>query len=438
MSTIVLSGSNRPLAYGGTSLRILFLYPNFRIPFPFQELAAMGAGVTNVHPPTAKPPPDLPGNNRFLALDVHADPEHAVRVLTELHARERFDAVFTVHEPSVLFCALLAQRLGLRGLDPRAALLARDKTKMRAAFRDAGCNTPAFATITGDAAELPAGMRFPVVVKPVAGYSSQGVVRVNDAGELRTALAAIAEINRSHLDNLSDAKVGHLSGILVEEYIDGREYAAECFMQAGTVYVLSIAEKNELVGPFFEELEYIVPARLGGEALERTFAEIEKGVLALGIVDGHAHVEFRVREGVPYLVEIGARMGASGLADFYVSMSSGERPTQLVVRNLLGGADVSALPTRPRPRFASANYVLPTGSGGVLAGIDGLDEIRSHPAVRFVLEILSPGTVVPPYPKFVGYPAFVMSQHRTADDAVAFHRLLEKKLKVRYDVAQPV
>jgi biotin carboxylase len=411
------------------------LYPNFRIPFVFQELDALGAFVTNVHPPSARIPDGVPGRNEFLALDVHADPDNAMRALRELHARERFDAVFTVHEPSVLFCALLARELGLRGLDPKTALLARDKSKMRAAFRAAGCNSPAYAVIDSDARELPAGLQFPVVVKPIGGFSSQGVVRANDTGELRSALAAIAEINRDVLDGLSDAKVGHFSGSLVEEYIDGKEYAAECFAQNGTVYVLSIAEKNELVGPYFEELEYIVPARLDEATLERALPEIEKGVLALGIVDGHSHVEFRVRDGVPYIVEIGARMGASGLADFYVSMSSGERPTQLIIRNLLGGADVSALPRRPAPRFASANYVLPTRTGGVMAGIDGIDEVRRHPAVRCVLEILTPGTVIPPYPKFGGYPAFVMSQHASADDAFAFHRWLDDKLAIRYEPA---
>lgn len=416
-------------------MQILFLYPNFRIPFPFQELAALGAAVTNVHAPTARIPADLPGDNAFLALDVHADPPGALRALRELHARKRFDAVFTVHEPSVLFCALLARELGLRGLDPATALLARDKSKMRAAFQAAGCNTPAFAVIAADARELPPELRFPVVVKPIGGFSSQGVVRADDVAGFRAALAAIGEINRDILDGLSDAKVGRFSGSLVEEYIEGKEYAAECFSQDGQVYVLSVAEKNDLVGPYFEELEYIVPARLDEATLGAALAEVEKGVLALGIVDGHSHVEFRIRAGVPYIVEIGARMGASGLADFYVSMSTGERPTRLIVHNLLGGADVSRLARRPSPRFASANYVLPTGSGGVLLGIDGIDEVRRHPAVRYVLEILAPGTVVPAYPKFIGYPAFIMSQHRSADDAAAFHRWLDRTLALRYEPA---
>lgn len=419
-------------------MRILLLYPNFRIPFLFTELAALGARATIVHPTTSSVPADLPLEvEASLPLDIHGDPEAAQRTLQALHRRQPFDVIFTTTEACALFCARLARSAGLRGMDPHTALLARDKSRMRAAFRDAGLHVPAFAVGTPADGSLPAGLRFPVIAKPVSGFASQGVVRANDQAQLRAALATIGEINRELLDTLSDAKVGRMSGIIVEEYIEGTEYAADTFSQDGTVYVLSVCEKNDLVGPYFEERSYITPARLSGATLRRTLDEIAGGVLALGITDGAAHVEFRVRDGVPYIIEIGARVGGSGLAHHFAYHTVGARPVQLVIANLLGGADVSGLTTAPVPHGAAANYLVPTGVGGIVADIDGLDAVRRRPDT-LVLQFLFDGDIIPPYPKFNFYPAFVISQHRDYDEAAAFHRYLDQTVRVRFQpAAQP-
>lgn len=420
-------------------MRVLLLNPNFSMPFIWDELGTMDVRATIVHPPNQRVPGDVPFPHDDLALDLRSDPEAALHVLEELHRRERYDVVFTASEPVVVFCAQLAKSLGLRGIEPRTAVLARDKALMRAAFREAGLNTPAMTLEVDADGTLPPHMRFPVVAKPLSGFASQGVVRANDEAELRAALAVIGEVNRDFLDKMTDAKVGCVSGVLVEEYIDGKEYAVDCFVQDGKVYVMCTCEKPDLVGPYFEERSYISPARLSGETMRRMLAETAAGTLALGIVDGVSHVELRVRDGVPYLIEIGARIGGTGLGQYFTQSTTGVHFVKLVMDNLGGGADVSGLPFAPTPHGAAAAYLVQVGSGGTLAEIEGLDVVRRHPDVVHVAQFLAPGAYVPAVPKFNFYPGFVVSRHRTVEEAYAFHDWLDRTVRIRYeDAAQPV
>jgi biotin carboxylase len=420
-------------------LRILILYPNLSMPFIWDELGAMGARATIVHAPNKQIPAELPFPHDDVALDINGDPEAAMRALEDLHRRERYDVVFTASEMCVLFCAQLAKNVGLRGIEPRTALLARDKAQMRAAFRDAGLNTPAFTLGPSADGTLPPHMRFPVVAKPISGFGSQGVARANDEAELRAALQVIREINQDSLDKLSDAKVGHFSGILVEEYIEGKEYAIDCFMQAGKAYVMCTCEKPDLVGPYFEEWSYVAPARLDEATMTRMLEEAAGGALALGLVDGAVHAEVRIRDGVPYLIEIGARIGGTGLAQFFTEVTTGVHFVRLVIDNLRGGAEVSGLPFAPSPRNAAAAFIPQVGGGGTVAAFEGLDAVRQKPEVVHVAEFLKAGDVIPAWPKFNFYPAFVCSRHGSVEAAVAFQEWLKETMRIRYEsAAQPV
>jgi hypothetical protein len=420
-------------------LRILILYPNLSMPFIWDELGAMGARATIVHAPSKTVPAELPFPHDDVPLDINGDPAGAMAALEELHRRERYEVLFTASEMCVLFCAQLGKRLGLPGIEPRSARLARDKAEMRAAFRDAGLNTPAFTLEPRADGTLPPHMRFPVVAKPIAGFGSQGVARVNDEAELSAALQVIREINQDSLDKLSDSKVGHFSGILVEEFIEGKEYAIDAFAQAGQVYIMSTCQKPDLPGPYFEEWSYISPALLDDATMTRMLEEVAGGALALGLVDGAIHAEVRIRDGVPYLIEIGARIGGTGLAQFFTETTTGVHFVQLVIDNLRGGADTSGLPFAPRQRGAAAAFIPLVGGGGTVAAFEGLDAVRRHPDVVHVAEFLKPGDFIPAWPKFNFYPAFVCSRHGSVEEAVAFQEWLKQTMVIRYESApQPV
>lgn len=410
------------------------VYQNARIPFVFEAAAAAGIDLTLIHDPHSAPPADLPAVVETLPLAIYPDQEAAVARLREHHRRRPFDGVLTLPDHAVPFTSRLAAALGLRGLPAQAALLARDKRRMRERFRAAGMHVPAFVRIGGpDEIEQTRGLRFPVVVKPTSGFSSQGVVRADDPAGLAEALATVAAINQESLARLDNQGQTDFTGIIVEEFIDGPEYAVESFCQDGRVYVLSIGYKGNPAGPYFEEGIYLAPAPLPDDVQAAVVAEVRRGIQALGIADGPSHTELRLRGGrEPFVLEIGARVGGSGVSHFIVEQSTGIDFVGLALANALGPVDCAGLPERPRPRATAGNYIIPVQGHGTVAAIDGLAQIQGLPEVGRVLLFVAPGDQIAAYPRWSGYPGFILTRHQSYADGQQFYRMLDQTVAVRY------
>jgi hypothetical protein len=417
---------------------------NNNVPFLFEAAAAAGHELVLVHPPGEVPPTHLPATGPTLSLDVFGAPAAALAGL-ETAARDlALDGILTCREEAVPWTALAARRLGLPGLDPQAALAARDKATMRARFAAAGLNVPRHARLgADDPATLPSGLGFPVVVKPTGGYSSQGVIRADDPGALADAVARVRAINAETLDAVTrdpaaaaaEAATAGWGGVIVEEYVDGPEYVAEAFAAGGRVHVLSIGDKGNPTGPYFEETVYLAPPPLAPEVVDAVVAQVTGGMAALGLTDGPGHCELRLRDGdTPYLLEIGARIGGSGVSHFVVQESTGIDYAGLQFRQA-AGAPLPDLPPTPQPVAAAGNWIIPLGGHGRLVGLAGLPAVAAHPDTRRILTFLDPGAVVRPYPAFGGYPGFVLSRHADRAAGVAYHRWLAETVAVHWSPA---
>jgi len=75
---------------------------------------------------------------------------------------------------------------------------------------------------------------------------------------------------------------------------------------------------------------------------------------------------------------------------------------------------------------------VPVAGSGTYAGLVGADDVRQHQATRLLLELMNPGTDVPPWPRFVGYPAFVLSEHASYEDCHAYHAWLADTIRIAW------
>lgn len=413
--------------------RVALLAQNPGLPFVFDAAGRVDAVLTLCLLPGVRPPSGLPNVERTVELDIFGDPDGARGWLEQQHADRPFDAVLTLYEPAGPFTATTAARLRLRGVRPDVAQICRDKYRQREAMRAAGLAVPGYRIIDpeADLGSQVTDLRFPLVVKPVNGWSSFGVTRADTVADLKAAVDLVQSINSGQLASMAASSESGRTAVLAEEFIDGPEYCVESISDARGTTVLAITDKGNLSGPYFEERTFITPAPLDPRIAARITEAVRTSHRRIGIDFGASHSELRLRaDGTPVLLEIGARMGGSGTVHYLVETATGIDYLGAVLHQAIHGEQPDLAPTASR--FA-ADWIVPVTGSGMYAGLAGTDAVRRHPATRMLLELMRPGTEVPPWPRFVGYPAFVLSEHASYQDCHAYHTWLAETIRIAWD-----
>ncbi|WP_329295741.1 ATP-grasp domain-containing protein [Streptomyces pseudovenezuelae] len=215
---------------------------------------------------------------------------------------ERHDlaGVVTWDEWNLVPTARLARALGLPSPSVEVMRGCRNKATARTLFARHG--VPSAASMKARTL-LEAGLAtmtlgYPAVLKPAAFAGSIGVIRVDRPEELPAAFAfASAGASRSRED----------TGVLVEEYLDGPEVSVECVTHHGETTAVAVTRKHLGPAPYFDETGHTVDAT--DPLLAQVAPVAAAAVTALGITDGVQHVEMRLVDGRPRLIEVNARIG---------------------------------------------------------------------------------------------------------------------------------
>ncbi|MFS1305011.1 ATP-grasp domain-containing protein [Streptosporangium longisporum] len=257
-----------------------------------QVLAQLGARTVLLGDPT---PLDL-----ACAADVPMDLDlddwtAAEAALRRLHATHPVRAVLSVYDAHLPLASFLAARLDVTGLALAAALNCHDKLRMRLALQAAGLQGPAYAVVA-DEGEAQAAARWighPVLVKKITAAAGRGTLLCRDPGEVAEAVATLREEQAPNL--------------LVEEYVDGPEYAIQSVTSGGVTEVISILAQHTAPGPRPLEVGYDFPSGLGERGEHDLGRFVAEALRALGFDDGIAHTQVRLGPAGPVVVNVGAR-----------------------------------------------------------------------------------------------------------------------------------
>jgi len=252
--------------------------------------------------------------------------------------------------PGCLVAAAIARELGLPGPDPAALLRCSHKLYSRLAQREAVPEaTPAFEVIDG-----PAGIPFPLFVKPVKSWFSVFARRVDAEAELARFLADPAlrhflanftrpfnQLLRRYTDLALDA-----SHMLAEQCLGGDQVTVEGFVSGGEVTVMGVSDSVMHRGTIsFQRFDY--PSQLPARTQARLGEIAARAVLGLGLDQCLFNVELFV-DG-PWIIEVNPRM-VGQFADLHEKVD-GTNTFELLLQLATGGR-----PTfRPgRGRYAAA------------------------------------------------------------------------------------
>jgi biotin carboxylase len=276
--------------------------------------------------------------------------------------------------------AYINERLGLRGIRPATARVFTDKYAMRNALRGSGVAMPRYREVATaeEAGRAAREWGFPLVLKPKRSQSSLGVFKVDSGEELRARFP----------DTARESEDGR---ILVEEFVAGTEITVEGFSLKGRAYALAVSEKEHY--PFnpcvARRLAY--PPRFDAELVGRIKETAEHVVNTLGLEDGINHAEYRVRDGVPHLVEVAARGGGNRIASVIIGHVSGADVYAMLVRRLLG-EEVEMQPRLSR----AANLEFLHFEPGRVKAVRGVEEARRAGLVHDIELNFRPGELIEP------------------------------------------
>lgn len=280
------------------------------------------------------------------------------------HVLERLDgrvprAVLSAGERGVLAAARLRERLGLDGVDPDTARLARDKVAMKAAVRAAGVPCTDWCALAPDSRshDLVDQLGLPLVLKRRSGSGTAGLMVAATRGEARSHLASIPAAERPQW--------------MAERFVRAEEMSVESFLQDGRILFTNPTEY------FVVGVSSIAPAALDPDEAAALLELNRRALATLGITRGMTHLEvYRTPDG-PCFGEVAVRPPGGRLMRL-IRRAYGFDPWEVLVRLELG-MPVPMLLTEAA-RVAGA-WMLHPGAGRVVS-VRGLADARRVRGVR--------------------------------------------------------
>ena len=245
--------------------------------------------------------------------------------------------------------AYVARSLGLPGNPERTDLVARNKYEMRKAFKEyGGIYCPKFmeADNSFDISAV-SDFHFPVIVKPTDRWSSKGITRVDKIEDLMAAV-------KTAVDESFNNKA------IIEEFMEGPEYSAECIVYKGEASILTFTQKVTTGYPHYIETGHIQPSDIPLDDQERIKEIIKRALNALSITNSVAHAEFRIlATGDIGFMEIGARMGGDCIGTDLTPLSTGIDYVKMVIDVACGNPPCFDIVTEPHP--AEIKFIIDRG-----------------------------------------------------------------------------
>jgi argininosuccinate lyase len=280
----------------------------------------------------------------------------------------RIAGVTSSSEYFIATAAEVARSFGRPHPDPAAVRACRDKYEQRVRLRAGGLPGPDFAlgVTAGEVVGGATRIGLPVVVKPVAGSGSIGVRRCDTLDEVRAAASRLLDTDPTRL------ALPPQRGVLVEQYLAGREFSVETLDEQ----VIGVTAKHLGPAPHFVETGHDFPAPLPAGDHAAVGAAALDALRALGLGWGAAHVEVRLTESGPRVIEVNPRL-AGGMIPRLVEQAIG---VDLVAHVVARASGLAKTPTATADLAASIRFLVAPRSGR-LAGVDGQDVARGVPGV---------------------------------------------------------
>ena len=323
-----------------------------------------------------------------------ADPfEEIETILAEIRGVKIAAVISSDDYPGSALAAAVAKRLGVPGPEPAVVLLCQHKYLSRLAQAKLVPEAvPPFALIdVAEPAVLPAGLSFPLFVKPVKSFFSIGAGTVASALELGRLLPHWATLDQFFLP--LDRMLRHYAGLsigtkrlIAEGLLKGEQVTVEGYVHGGVASILGVVDSVMFPGTLaFSRFDYpsILP-----DTVQARMAKIAATLMeGIGFDNGLFNIEmmYDAEADLISVIEINPRM-ASQFADLYEKVDGTSSYTVLL--DVAQGRAPRFMPRQGRYGFA-ASFVLRCFADQIVAALPAdadLDRLAHlYPDIRVEL-----------------------------------------------------
>lgn len=309
--------------------------------------------------------PDPPGRkvaDFFAQVDIK-DFEGNLKVARECTV----DAVTSDQtDAGICTVAKVCQEMGLKGIGYATAQKFTNKYLMKEALIESDIPLPKFSLVASlsQARKAAEDLEYPLVLKPPSNQSSRGVHIIRNGDELQRyyPLTQMVSVDDS---------------VMIEEYIGGTEYTVEGFVHNNRAYSLAVSDKRHLKNNSCVANRLTYPPEIDERLRERLEQINEKIITILGLPFGITHAEYKIRDGIPFLIEIAARGGGTFISSDIIPAVSGVDVNELLLMQLFG------VPFEmPHIESNAANLEFLTFNSGIVKDIRGIKHAKNIPGVK--------------------------------------------------------
>jgi predicted ATP-grasp superfamily ATP-dependent carboligase len=358
-----------------------------------------------------------------IQLPHYARLEETIKVLENYCAAKQVDIVVAQTEYGLLPGALLANKLGLKGISKLAAMLCTNKWLSRSALQDHDVPVPRFA-LARNAQDVRHFMSsagdFPVVLKGIASTMGRNVILVNSDVDVDRKVSEMLARIKMAPDLMRCQEYAKLSGIdmgcdplnefIVEEFVEGRPVETDGLIYGDQIETFGTSEQVVSESPNFFIEGYLFPADLtDGEKF--TIESISTAALnALGLQETGFSVELRDSRRECKVIEVNGRLGEDdGFPDLFAS-SLGSYPIIRWMDYLTTGVLPDPLHVSTRSAVAYINCY----SEGTVTSTppkEILDALQSETLRVNVVVTPDKKMHAPPHPDAFPHLAYVLAKH---------------------------
>lgn len=305
-----------------------------------------------------------------------SDKDDLLKIINALHESDPFDGVISFSEGGLLQAAQCAEMLKLPGMQVQAVKNTMDKYLFRCCLNSIPeCNVKfQLCRNEEEVVEFYNKLRNKqLVLKPVSGMGSKGVISVNDKKNIKEAF-------RYSSNNFN-------TPVLAESYLEGDDFSVETFTNKGHHQLIAITDKYNTGPPNFVGKYHVIPSEIDDKKRDFIFNKVARVLDVLNVKFGLAHTEIKVLDTEVKIIEVQLRPGGK----FYhlIENGLGIDVFELAINSMFD------IVYQPKKGVGSASiYYFDAKEEGIVEKVEGIELVSKNTNVCDINIRVKPGCFI--------------------------------------------